>query len=150
MVNEFTKQMKAAVEETKSAIWKTQKDMTCYYNQRRSPAPVFHPGDQIFLDASNIKTTCLSLKLLHHCLGPFIVECQVEPSTYHLKLPYTMKKLHPVFNIVKLSTTPEDPILGQRPQLLPPLIIINGKEEWEVEKILDSRWYRRRFQFLVK
>jgi len=61
-----------------------------------------------------------------------------------------MKKLHPIFNVVKLSTAPEDPIPGQRPQPLPLPIIIDGKEEWKVKEILDSRWYRRRFQFLVK
>jgi len=61
-----------------------------------------------------------------------------------------MRQLHPVFNAIKLSTAPEDPILRRKLQALPPLIIINGEEEWEVEEILNSRWYQRRFQFLVK
>jgi len=61
-----------------------------------------------------------------------------------------MRQLHPVFNIIKLSTAPEDPILGRKLQALPLSIIVNGEEEWEVEEILDSRWYWRRFQFLVK
>ena len=51
-VNEFTKRMESATEETKSAIHKAQEDMTKYYNRRRSPAPVFKPGDQVYLDAS--------------------------------------------------------------------------------------------------
>ena len=29
-------------------------------------------------------------------------------------------------------------------------IVVDGEGEWEVEEILDSRWYRKRFQFLVK
>jgi len=58
--------------------------------------------------------------------------------------------LHPVFNVVKLSATLEDPILERKPQALPPPIVIDGEEEWEVEGILNSRWYQRRFQFLVK
>jgi len=45
MVNEFTKRMESTTEEAKSAIHKVQKDMMRYYNQRRSPAPVFKPGD---------------------------------------------------------------------------------------------------------
>jgi len=61
-----------------------------------------------------------------------------------------MRQLHPVFNIVKLSATPEDPILGRKLQALPPPIVVDRKEEWEVEEILNSRWYWRRFQFLVK
>jgi len=61
-----------------------------------------------------------------------------------------MRQLHPVFNVVKLSAAPEDPILGRKPQAPPPPIVVDGEEEWEVEEILDSRWHRRRFQFLVK
>jgi len=58
--------------------------------------------------------------------------------------------LHPVFNIVKLSTAPEDPILGRKPQALLPPIVVDREEEWEVEEILNSCWHQRRFQFLVK
>ena len=72
------------------------------------------------------------------------------PSAYCLKLPHRMRQLHPVFNVVKLSAALEDPILGRKPQAPPPPIVVDGEEEWEVEEILNSRWYWRRFQFLVK
>jgi len=49
-----------------------------------------------------------------------------------------MRQLHPVFNIVKLSTTPEDPIPDCKLERYPLPIFINGKEEWEVEEILNS------------
>jgi len=65
MVNEFTKRMEFTTEEAKSVICKAQEDMTRYYNRRRSPAPVFQPGDRVYLDASDIKMTCPSLKLSH-------------------------------------------------------------------------------------
>jgi len=55
-----------------------------------------------------------------------------------------------VFNVVKLSTALEDPILGRKLQAPPPPIIVDGEEEWEVEEILNSHWNWRRFQFLVK
>jgi len=61
-----------------------------------------------------------------------------------------MRLLHPVFNVVKLSAAPEDPIPGRKPQALPPPIVVDREPEWEVEEILDSRWHRRRFQFLIK
>ena len=69
---------------------------------------------------------------------------------YHLKLPHGMRQLHPVFNVVKLSAAPEDLILGRKPQALPPPIVVDREEEWEVEEILNSCWHQRRFQFLVK
>ena len=97
----------------------------CYYNLRWSLALVFYPRDQVFLDISDIKTTCLSLKLSHCHLGPFIMKCQVGPFTYHLKLLHAIKKLYPMFNVVKLSAALEDSIPRQRPQLPLPLIIVN-------------------------
>jgi len=91
MVNEFTKRMKSTTEEAKSAICKAQEDIMQYYNQRRSPAPMFKLGDQVYLDTSDIKMTCPSPKLSHCRPGPFKIERQVEPSAYCLKLPHRMR-----------------------------------------------------------
>jgi len=54
-VNEFMERMKSATEEAKSAICKAQKDMTQYYNRRRTLAPMYKPGDRVYLDISDIK-----------------------------------------------------------------------------------------------
>jgi len=148
-VNEFTERMKSATEEAKSAIRKAQEDMTQYYNRKRTPAPMYKPGDRVYLNASDIKTTRPSPKLSHRRLGLFEVEHQVGLLAYYLKLPHGMRQLHPVFNVVKLFAALENLILGRKPQAPPPPIV-NREEEWEVEEILDSRWHWRRFQFLVK
>jgi len=150
MVNEFMERMKSATKEAKSVIHKAQKDMMRYYNQKRTLAPVFKPGDQVYLDASDIKTTRLSLKLSHRRLGPFEIEHQVGLLAYRLKLSHRMRQLHPVFNVIKLSTAPEDPIPGRKLQAPLPSIVIDREKEWQVEEILDSHWHWRRFQFLVK
>jgi len=149
-VNEFIEKIRTAIEEAKSAIRKAQDDMKRYYDRRRTPALVFNPGNKVFLDASDIRTTRPSQKLLHRRLGPFIVERQIGPMVYRLKLPHWIKQLHPVFNIVKLTLAPDDLISGRKTTDYPPPIIIDGEAEWEVEEILDSRWHRRRFQYLVK
>jgi len=111
---------------------------------------VYKPEDPIYLDVSDIKTTHLSLKLSYCRLEPFKIERQVGPLAYCLKLPHGIRQLYLVFNIVKLSATLEDPILGRKLQAPSPLIVIDREKEWEVKEILDSRWHRRRFQFLVK
>jgi len=128
-VNKFTERMKSATEEAKLAIRKVQEDMTQYYNQKRTPAPMYKPGDWVYLDASDIKTTCLSPKLSYRRLRPFEIERRVGLLAYRLKLPHGMRQLHPVFNVMKLSTAPEDPILGRKPQALPPSIVVDGEEE---------------------
>jgi len=62
-VNEFMKRMRAVIDEAKSTIHKAQDDMKRYYDQQRTPAPVFEPSDKVFLNASDIQTTCPSQKL---------------------------------------------------------------------------------------
>jgi len=149
-VNEFTERMRMAIEEVKSAICKAQDDMKRYYDRRRTPALVFKPGDKVFLDASDIHTTCPSQKLSHQRLGPFVVERRIGPMAYRLRLPHRMKQLHLVFNVVKLTLAPDDPITGRITEDHPPPIVIDREAEWEVEEILDSRWHWRRFQYLIK
>jgi len=61
-VNEFTERMRAAIDKAKFAIRKAQDDMKRYYNRQRTPAPVFKPGDKVFLNASDIRTTRPSQK----------------------------------------------------------------------------------------
>ena len=59
--------------------------------------------------------------------------------TYRLRLPYRMKQLHLVFNVVKLTLALDDPITGQKTEDHPLPIVIDGEPEWEVEEILNSR-----------
>jgi len=61
-----------------------------------------------------------------------------------------MSRLHPVFNVVKLSLAPPDPIPGRRTSPPPLPEIVDGKEEWVVEEILDSRMLNRKLRYLVK
>jgi len=76
------------------------------------------------MTALDIKMIRPSLKLSHRRLGPFEIKCQVGLLAYHLKLPYGMRQLHLVFNMVKLSTVLEDLIPERKPQaLLLPIVV---------------------------
>jgi len=140
-VNEFMDQMKDTLEEAKSALAKAKDDMAQYYNRRRSPALSFSPSDMVYLDSEDIQTTCPSKKLSHHRLGPYLVERRVGKYAYHLVLPPPMRHLHPVFNVVKLSPAPNNLIVGRHRNPPPPPELIDGKEEYVVEKILNSRMF---------
>ena len=67
-VNEFTDQMRNTLEEAKSALAKAKDDMAKYYNQQQTPAPVYVPGDKVYLNAGDIHTTQPSKKLSHTAL----------------------------------------------------------------------------------
>jgi hypothetical protein len=142
--------MKSALEEAKASLVKAKDDMAKYYDRKRLPTPVYKPGDKVYLDASDIRTTQPSRKLAHRRLGPFVVEKQVSKLAYRLKLPPSMSRLHPVFNVVKLTPVPADPIVGRHPPRQPPPILVDGAEEYEVEEILDSKMFRGRLRYKIK
>ena len=53
-------------------------------------------------------------------------------------------------NVIKLTLAPPDPILGRHPAPAPELEVIGGDEHYVVEKILDSRIFRRKLQYKVR
>jgi len=142
--------MTDSLEEAKAALAKSKDDMVFYYNWKCTPSQEFKAGDMVFLDASNIQNTQPSRKLSHRRLGPFPIDSQVGNGAYRLRLPPSMSRLHPIFNVVKLSLAPLDPIPGRRISPPPLPEIVDGKEEWVVEEILDSRMVNRKLCYLVK
>jgi Chromo (CHRromatin Organisation MOdifier) domain len=124
--------------------------MARYYDQRCTLAPDYQPGDRVYLDTSDIQTTRPSKKLSHHHLGLFKIVKRVGNGAYHLKLPQSMSCIHPVFNAVKLTLAPSDPIPGCHLKPPPPPEIVNGEEEWVVEEVLDSKVINWKLRYLIK
>jgi hypothetical protein len=103
--------MKDALAEAKAALVRSKDDMARYYDRNHTRAPDYQPGDMVYLEPSDIQTTRPSRKLSHRRLGPFEVVKKVGNGAYRLKLPPSMSRLHPVFNVVKLLPAPPDPFL---------------------------------------
>jgi hypothetical protein len=87
LVNEFTERMALGIEEAKAALTKAKDEYAMYYNRRHEPAPVYAPGDRVWLDGSDIAINRPSSKLSHRCLGPFLIEACVGHGAYRLALP---------------------------------------------------------------
>ena len=104
--------MEDTLNEAKVALVKSKDDMAKYYDWRRTPVPEYQPRDRVYLDASDIHITRPSQKLSHWRLRPFPVIRKVGNGAYHLRLPPSMSRLHPVFNVVKLTLAQEDPVPG--------------------------------------
>jgi hypothetical protein len=73
---------------------------------------------------------------------------KVGPTSYELKLPETMN-IYPVFHSNLLRLDPNDLLPGQI-QEIPPPVVIDGEEEWEVVRLLDSKLHYGRFQYRVE
>ena len=93
------------------------------------PILVFNSGNKVYLDSMKIHTMYLSAKLSYYHLRLYTVEKWVGLISYMLKLPLSMKRLHLVFHIVKLTTIAEVPILGWCTLLLLDPVVVNEKEK---------------------
>ncbi|MBW0529925.1 hypothetical protein O181_069640 [Austropuccinia psidii MF-1] len=74
-----------------------------YADKSRASAPVFNPGDMVWLSSKNIKSTRPTKTLSEKWLGPFPILKKVSTHAYHVKLPSQWKSIHPVFHISRLE-----------------------------------------------
>ncbi|MBW0496871.1 hypothetical protein O181_036586 [Austropuccinia psidii MF-1] len=111
--------------------------------------PDFQPGDKVWLASKNIKTTRPTKKLSERWLGPFEVIKKIGSHAYHLKFPQQWKSVHPVFHVSLLQPVKQSSIPNHN-QLLPPPVLVEQQEEWEVAQVLDSKLRRGKLWYLVE
>jgi hypothetical protein len=138
-------QLKQARETAQQLMIKAQQSWV-----KHRDTPKYKEGDQVWLEGKNLRINQPTAKLAPRRHGPFKVIQVMSPVNYRLELPMQWS-IHPVFHIDLLTPYKETITHGpnyQRP--LPDLV--NGEEEYSVEKILDSRLFGRRrcLQYLVK
>ena len=93
-------------------------------------------GDKVWLDLRNIRTDRPSKKLDFPKAKYTILE-KVSSHDYRLNTP---PGVYPVFHTTLLRPASKDPFLSQKQSdWQPPSQLINSKEEYHVERILDER-----------
>src|SRR6201984_2439214 len=91
--------------------------------------------DKVWLKSKNLKTMHPPTKLRVLRYGPFEVTEIIGSTTYRLRLP-PQWKIHNAFHASLLTPYKATEEHGENfPQQLPE--IVDGKEEWVVEKVLD-------------
>ena len=68
-----------------------------------TPPPDFKIRDKVFVKSDNIRTTWPSKKLAEKYLGPFEIIAQVGSISFTLRLPNSMRSIHPIFHISMLE-----------------------------------------------
>jgi len=108
---------------------------------------VFEVGDKVWLSTRHFRTTRLWKKLDYKRTGPYTVSKVINKNAYKLDLPYTIRK-HNVFHVSLLDCyTP--PTAGQPPSEPQPTVV-DDSDEWEVDRILDSKRRYRKLHYLVQ
>jgi hypothetical protein len=138
-------QLKEAQVQARNAMIKAQQSWV-----KHRDTPKYKEGDQVWLEGKNLRINQPTAKLAPRRHGPFKIIQVMSAINYRLELP-TQWNIHPVFHIDLL--TPYRETIMHGPNFTRPTPeLIDGEEEYSVEKILDSRHFgrRRRLQYLVK
>uniref|UniRef100_A0A670IJD3 Gypsy retrotransposon integrase-like protein 1 n=1 Tax=Podarcis muralis TaxID=64176 RepID=A0A670IJD3_PODMU len=142
-LQELQSQQQLLVEQLHQAkeAYKAQAD------RHRQVGPELRVGDLVWLSTRHLHPSRPSRKLDARFTGPFPIVDQVSPVAFRLRLPATLK-VHPVFHRSLLSpVAPPDEFHPNRPRPQP--VLVRGEPEYEVERILDSRYRRGKLQYLI-
>ena len=88
-----------------------------------------------------------SEKLVEQFVGPYKIKAIIFSNVVELELPVTIK-IHSVVNVSRIKQY-VDQVDGQRKETPQP-VVVEGEEEWEVEKILNKRKVREKDKLLVR
>jgi hypothetical protein len=142
-VQEWLEHIKEARKAAQETICKTQ-DTLVIGSGKFMP---FKEGDKVWLEGTNLKLPYETPKLSPRWYRPFRVAAKILDMAYQLDLPEGWK-IHSTFHASLL--TPYKEMEAHRPNFIePPLEIIEGEQEWEVEKILRDQLYQKSWQYLV-
>ncbi|KAL6468355.1 hypothetical protein MHYP_G00240320 [Metynnis hypsauchen] len=138
---QFVLRCRRAWQKARASLLTTTEARKQVADRRRRPAPTFRPGQRVWLSAKDLPLHVESKKLAPRYVGPFKVDRRVNPVSYRLRLPPSMR-VHPTFHVSRLRPF----LCGTRP---PAPRFVAGSPAYTVRRLLDSRRVRGRVQYLV-
>ncbi len=142
----ISENMNKTLKFARESLVKTREQMMKQVNKHRKEVG-YEVGSKMFLNERNIVTARSFKKLDDKMLGSFTNLGFVD-SSYKLELSESMR-VHDVFHPDLLRPVVDDLLPGQKNEPSGS-IVVNDKDEWEIDDILNSRRYRRRLQYRVK
>ncbi|GJP31953.1 hypothetical protein CLOM_g16451, partial [Closterium sp. NIES-68] len=136
--HDFITTMHQLWDRTHKRLLDIQQQQKCQADRHRNDHTIT-VGDQVLLDTRNLDISHLPSKLRPRFYGPFLVEAQVNPVTFRLRLPATWK-IHNAFHVqlLKPYRDPNTIFVGRQPPPPPPVLVQN-EPEYEVESVLAHR-----------
>ena len=147
---EFTKRMKTIQEEAQAALKKVQEEMKKQADRKRGEVEEYRVGDLVLLSTKDLKWQMegrRTEKLTERFVGPYKIKRVILTNAVELELP-KMVKIHPVVNVSRIRRYKEQ-VQGQKKQPALP-VIIEGEEQYEVEKIMNKRRRYGKWKYLVR
>ena len=141
--------LKEAQEDARAALELTAERMKRFYDKGVQKAPQFKVGDKVYLEREKHPKGQPIAKLAPKRDGPYEILEKIGELNYRLKLTKKDQR-HPVFHVDRLRPTKTASLVPNREFPEPEPIIVDEEEQYEVEKILDSKVVRKKFKYLVK
>ena len=136
----FIAKIKEIQGETKAALEKVQEEMRKYADRKRGEVDKYKVGDLVMLSTKDLKYQMIrrrTEKLIKRFVDSYKIKKIISMNVVELELPSTIR-IHPVVNVSRICRYVGQ-VEGQRKEQPAP-VIIEGKEEWEIEKILNKWW----------
>jgi len=150
VIGKFVERIKKIQEKAKAVLEKVQEEMKKFTNRKLEEGEEYRVGDLVLLSTKDLKWQIKgrrSGKLIEHFVGPYKVKRIVSSNMIELELPKSIK-IHPVVNVSRVWLY--KPQVEEQKKIPPKPLIIEGQEEFEVEKIINKRMIRGKEMFLVR
>ena len=149
-MEKFVIKIKEVQKEAKAALRKAQKKMKKYTDRKRGEVNKYKVEDLVMLSTKNLKYQMVGRrieKLIERFIDPYKIKKIILTNTVELELSGIVR-IHPVVNVNRICRYIEQ-MEGQKKKQLA-LVIIEGKEEQEIERILNKQQIRGKDKYLVQ
>ena len=134
----FIRRCKRTWRVTRTNLVRAAAHMKEQADRRRRPAPTYRVGQRMWLSTKDIPIRGGTKKLAPQYVGPFTVTHVISPTAIRLRLPLTMRRLHPMFHVSRIKPAVTH-TLCSAPATPPPPHIIDGGETFTVNRLMDCR-----------
>ncbi len=125
----------AVLQRARQLLADARERMAVQLNRHRRDVS-YKPGELVLLSTANLALQGVR-KLMPRYVGPFVVEGVVNDAAVELRLPPGYARMHKVFHVSLLKHYHARG--GVVPAPPPPVRVVDGVPEWEVDRIIEHR-----------